>query len=377
VKPLDFSPDVSRMVDQLRELVETESPSHDKPAVDSIGGIVVERCLSLGAKVEIVPSEKTGNQVVAKWNSDDAGDKKGILLLHHMDTVFPLGTLARMPFYEKEGKIFGPGVLDMKSGIVLTLTAIEGLIEAGMMPSRPVTALFTSDEEIGSRSSRALIEKLAGDAALVMVLEAAMPDGALKVWRKGTGDFIVKVKGRASHAGGAHQEGRNAIEEMAHQVLAIQGMTDYTKGTTLNVGRVSGGIASNVVPDECVAIVDFRVLALEEAERIGQAMQALKPNVPGTSIEVTGGLDRPPMPFDRTMKATFEKAKQIAAGLGMELKSGGTGGGSDANFVAPLDIPVLDGLGAIGDGYHSEREYLLKDSLSDRARLLAALISQW
>jgi glutamate carboxypeptidase len=246
-----------------------------------------------------------------------------------------------------------------------------------LMPARPVTALFTSDEEIGSGSSRALIEKLAGDSALVMVLEAAMHDGALKVWRKGTGEFIVKVKGRASHAGGAHQEGHNAIEEMAHQVLAIQGMTDYALGTTLNVGQISGGIASNVVPDECIAFVDFRVLALEEAKRIEQSMQALKLHVPGTSIEVTGGLDRPPMPFDETMKASFEKAKQIAAGLGMELRSGGTGGGSDANFVAPLGIPLLDGLGAIGEGYHSEREYLLKDSLSERARLVAALISQW
>jgi glutamate carboxypeptidase len=191
------------------------------------------------------------------------------------------------------------------------------------------------------------------------------------------GEFWVKAKGRAAHAGGAHAEGRNAIEEMAHQVLAIQKMTDYEKGTTLNVGVMHGGTVSNVVPEEAVAQVDVRVMQPGEWERVEAEMRALRPVLDGTTLEITGGLNRPPMPFDETMKATFEKAKVIAAGIGIELKAGGSGGGSDGNFIAPLGIPVLDGLGAVGEGLHSEREYIFTDSLQERAKLLAALIRNW
>ncbi len=363
----------NEMIDLLRELVETESPSHEKPAVDKVGRFLVEKCRHLGAEIETVQQAEVGDHLIARWGEGT----DGILLLHHMDTVFPLGTLQQMPFRQKEDKTFGPGVLDMKGGIVVSLSAIRALRENGQMPARPVTALFTSDEEIGSETSRSLIEKLARESALVLVLESGLVDSALKVWRKGVGEFLVKVQGRASHAGGAHDEGRNAIQEMAHQILAIQNMTDYRKGTTLNVGVIKGGTASNVVPAECVAEVDFRVLAPEEAERVTAAVMSLKPVTPGTSITVTGGLNRPPMPNDDTMKRTFEKACQIAAGIGMALKSGGSGGGSDANFVAPLGIPVLDGLGTVGEGYHSEREYIFTESLSERAKLVAALISQW
>jgi len=357
----------------LKKLVETESPSHDKSAVDKVGQIVAEECRQLAAEVEVVSQAEVGNHLLARWGSGT----NGILLLHHMDTVFPLGTIATMPFYQKDDKTYGPGVLDMKGGIVVTLSAIHQLREENRMPARPVTALFTSDEEIGSDSSRALIENLARESALVLVLESGLVDGALKVWRKGVGEYHVKVTGRASHAGGAHEEGRNAIQEMAHQVLAVQSMTDYDKGTTLNVGTIKGGTASNVVPAECEALVDYRVLVPEEADRVDAAMRSLKPITPGTSLKVTGGLNRPPMPEDATMKKTFEKAQQIAAGFGMTLKAGGSGGGSDANFVAPLGIPVLDGLGTFGEGYHSEREYIFSESLYSRSKLVAALISQW
>jgi glutamate carboxypeptidase len=314
-----------------------------------------------------------GNHFSARWGNG----QNGILLLHHMDTVFPLGTLEKMPFYQKEDKTYGPGVLDMKGGIVVTLSAIRRLQAEKQMPTCPVTALFTSDEEIGSDSSRALIESLARESSLVLVLESGLVDGALKVWRKGVGEFQVKVQGRASHAGGAHEDGRNAIQEMAHQVLAIQSMTDYSKGTTLNVGMIKGGTASNVVPAECEAVVDYRVLVPEEADRVNEAMKSLRPVTPGTSMSVTGGLNRPPMPNDDMMKKTFAKASRIAANIGMTLKSGGSGGGSDANFVAPLGIPVLDGLGTFGEGYHSEREYIFTESLNSRSELAAALISAW
>ncbi len=355
----------------LKLLVETESPSNDKSAVDRVGTIIAEEAGKLGAHVDVIPNQTTGNHVLCKWGSG----QKPILLLCHMDTVFPLGTLVSMPYREEDGKILGPGVSDMKASIAIALAAIENAIQTGL--SRPVTLLCTSDEEIGSPTSRETIEKTAREAELVLVMEPAMPDGGLKTWRKGGGGFHVNVKGRAAHAGGDHEKGRNAIEEMAHQVLAIQKMTDYSKGTTLNVGVIHGGTVSNVVPDVADIEVDVRILQPEEWARIEGLMKNLKPILDGTTVEVAGRLNRGPMPFDETMKATFEKARSIAAKIGMELTAGGTGGVSDANFVAPLGIPVLDGLGAVGAGYHSEREFILADSLEHRKNLLAALVKNW
>ena len=265
----------------------------------------------------------------------------------------------------------------MKGGIVVGLTALAALVEMHQHPIRPVTALFTSDEEIGSPASRPLIEALASQSALVLVLEPAMPDGAIKTWRKGVGDFIVTVHGRAAHAGSDHQLGRNAIEELARQILVIQNLTDYGQGTTLNVGIIRGGTATNVVPEVATAEVDLRVMKPGEAERILAALHALKPALDGTTIQVSGELNRPPMPTNELMKATFEKAQKMASGIGMELRASGTGGASDANFVAPLGIPVLDGLGAVGDGGHTEWEFIFKDSLPERARLLATILSKW
>ncbi|MCJ7584387.1 MAG: M20 family metallopeptidase [Anaerolineales bacterium] len=378
----NFNAQKPGMISLLKRLVEIESPSHDKAAVDRVGALVAEECRRLGAQVEIHPQAGTGDHVLARFPkprplSQGKRGKSGILLLSHMDTVFPLGTLEKMPFCEKGDKIFGPGVLDMKGGIIIALTTLAALRETGSLPPRPISALFTSDEEIGSCTSRALIEGLAKGSALVLVLESGLPNGAVKTWRKGVGDFTVRVKGRAAHAGGDHEKGRNAIEELAHQVLVIQKLTDYEKGTTLNVGMIRGGTATNVVPAEAMAEVDLRVMQPSEAERILARLHALKPVLEGTSIEVTGELNRPPMPFDERMKATFERAKEIAVKRGISLQAGGSGGASDANFVAPLGIPVLDGLGAIGEDYHSEHEYILTDSLPERALLLAALLCEW
>ncbi len=371
----------------LKRLVETESPSTDKVAVDHVGAIVADEARRLGADVETAPVKEAGDHVIVRFSLSGANamskvevagadGRKPILLLCHMDTVFPLGTLEKMPFREADGKIYGPGTLDMKAGIVISLAAIEKLQNAGGL-NRPVTLLCTSDEEMGSLTSRSLIEGLARESELVLVLESALLDGSLKTWRKGVGEFWVKAKGRAAHAGGAHEEGRNAIEEMAHQVLAIQKLTNYERQTTLNVGVMHGGTVSNVVPEEAIAQVDVRVMQPGEWERIEAEMQALRPVLDGTSLEITGGLNRPPMPFDETMKTTFEKAKSIAESIGIELKASGSGGGSDANFVAPLGIPVLDGLGAVGEGLHSEREFIFTDSLQERAKLLAALLKDW
>ena len=377
---MDLTAQVPHMIALLKRLVETESPSHDKAAVDRVGSIIADECRRLGARVKIHTQAAAGDLVEALFLPSligrDAGKDNRVLLLCHMDTVFPLGTLAKMPFSENDAKIFGPGVSDMKGGIVVALAALAAALAARSLP-RPVTALFTSDEETGSRASRLLIEKLAQESALVLVLEPGLSDGSVKTWRKGVGEFSLHVRGRAAHAGGDHEQGRNAIEEISHQVLIVQKLTDYTRGTTLNVGVIHGGIASNVVPDEAVAEVDLRVMQPGEAGRIISALQGLKPVLDGTSIEVTGDLDRPPMPFDATMQATFEKARFIAAGAGIELKAGGTGGASDANFVAPLGIPVLDGLGPAGGEYHSEREFIFAASLPERAKLLEAILREW
>ena len=355
----------------LKTLVETESPSHDKAAVDRVGALVAEEVRQIGAQVEIIPNTETGNHVLSKWGSG----KDGILLLCHMDTVFPIGTIQKTPLREEGKKIFGPGTLDMKAGIVIALAAIEQALSRGV--NRPITLLCTSDEEIGSHTSRTLIEQLAKESALALIMEGALLDGSLKTWRKGVGSLWVTVKGRAAHSGGAHQDGRNAIEEMAHLVLAIQKLTDYEKQTTVNVGVIQGGTVSNVVPEEASIEVDIRVMQPGEWERVEAAVRNLQPVLDGTSITVTGGLNRPPMPFDDLMKSTFEKAKAIAAKIGVELKAGGTGGASDGNFIAPLGIPLLDGMGAVGEGYHSEREYIFTSSLEQKVQLITSLLHEW
>ena len=360
----------------LKLLVETESPSHDKAAVDRVGAVVAEEARKLGAQVETIPNKETGDHVLIHFTRKEATAKiEPILLLCHMDTVFPLGTIEKFPYRESDGKISGPGTLDMKAGIVIALAAIEQAQNSSLM--RPVTLFCTSDEEIGSHTSRGHIERLAKESALVLVLEGGLVDGALKTWRKGVGEFRLRTKGRAAHSGGDHEKGRNAIEEMAHQVIAIQKLTDYSKQTTLNVGVIHGGTVSNVVPEEAQIEVDVRVMQPGEWERLEVEMGQLMPVLDGTSLKISGELNRPPMPFDETMKATFEKARSIAAQVGMELKAGGTGGASDANFIAPLGIPVLDGLGAVGEGYHSEREYIFADSLAERTKLVAALLQNW
>jgi glutamate carboxypeptidase len=357
----------------LKLLVETESPSYDKAAVDRVGSIVAEEARKLGAQIEIIPNRDTGDHVLARYNTHGSG--AAILLLCHMDTVFPLGTIEKLPYREQGRQISGPGTLDMKAGIVIALAAIEEVSASGF--ARPITLLCTSDEETGSHTSRAHIERLAKESGLVLVLEGGMVDGALKTWRKGVGEFRVRAKGRAAHSGGDHEKGRNAIEEMAHQVIAIQKLTDYSKQTTLNVGIIQGGTVSNVVPEEAFIKVDVRVMQPGEWDRLESEMSKLRPVLDGTSLQIAGSLKRPPMPFDESMKATFEKARVVAAQLGMDLKAAGTGGASDANFVAPLGIPVLDGLGAVGEGYHSEREYIFADSLHARTKLVAALLGGW
>ncbi len=358
----------------LRRLVELESPTADKAAVDRAGLFLAGELERLGARVERLKQDEAGDHLIARWGAQERG---GFLALCHFDTVHPTGMLRENPCQERDGRLYGPGTQDMKGGIAALLGALQVLQEQGSGPARPLTALFTTDEEAGSLTSRPLIEKLAQEAGLVLCLEPCLPDGSLKTWRKGVGDFELRVRGRSAHAGAAHAEGRNAIEELAHQVLRIQGWTDYERGTTLNVGRITGGTVTNVVPDEARAEIDLRVMQPQEAERIAELFRGLRPALEGTSLEVSGGLNRPPMPRDERMVAAFNRAQEIGRALGLELGEGGTGGGSDANFVAPLGVPVLDGLGPLGDGQHTGQEYLVIESLPQRAALLGALLTAW
>jgi len=372
----DFAHRNADLVSLLVRLVEMESPTTDKTAVDAVGAVVASELRQLGAAVSIHATSQAGDQVLGRWDASGR-DEIGILVLCHMDTVYSLGTLARQPCRPVDGRLMGPGTMDMKGSIAMLLTALRAFRETGSWPRHPISALFTSDEETGSDTSRALIESLARRAELVLCLEPCLPDGSLKTWRKGVGDFEITVRGKAAHAGADHERGRNAIEELANQIIAIQKLTDYDKGTTVNVGVVVGGSRSNVVPDFARAQVDLRVMTSAEGGRITAWMQALKPALNGTSITVSGGINRPPMPRDERMAATFARARTIASRLGMALSEGGTGGGSDANFVAPLGVPVLDGLGALGNGAHSEREHVVIASLPERTALLAALLSDW
>jgi glutamate carboxypeptidase len=288
-----------------------------------------------------------------------------------------LGTLAERPARIEDGRFYGPGSYDMKAGIVVVLEALRGLGALGLLPQRPVTALFSSDEEVGSQTSRALIEEEARRSELTLVLEPALADGSLKTSRKGTGWFEVTTTGVAAHAGGNHDEGVNAIEEMAHQILAIQRMTDYARGTTLNVGRIQGGGPTNIVPDQAQVWVDMRVTSPQEGQRIVQEFQGLEPVMPGAAVHAQGALSRPPMQRDELMIQTYQRAKSIAAQVGLTLTENSTGGASDGNLTAALGIPTLDGLGPVGAGAHAVHEHVVISSLPERAALLAALLLHW
>lgn len=358
--------DLDTVLDDLRRLVEVESPSHDHDAVTAsaheLARLIEER---LGGGVELVDSP-AGPHVV--WRG---GAEPRVLVLGHHDTVFPLGTLARRPFTVADGAISGPGVFDMKGGIVVALHAAASLADRS-----GIEMLFTADEEVGSGSSRALIEERAAACGAVLVLEAAAPGGALKVGRKGTGGFEVIVHGRASHAGLEPEKGVNALVEAAHQVLAIAELGRPEIGTTVTPTVAQAGTADNVVPAEARIRVDLRVTDLAEGERVEQAMAALAPVDPAVRLEVRGGMNRPPLEESVTGEL-FALARQVAADEGLPEPVGVTvGGGSDGNFSGALGIPTLDGLGVTGDGAHADHEHADLATLPDRIALVAGLLDR-
>lgn len=361
------------MVGTIREMVEVESPSDDRAAVDQISNLIAQKFSALGGKVSIHPSEKFGRHLQIDFPGKSV--TKPVLLLGHYDTVYPVGTLASMPCLVKGSILSGPGVLDMKSGIAMMIYAIRALKELhGGLP-RPVTVLLVSDEEVGSDSSRAITEAVAKKAAAVLVLEPSYGlRGAVKTGRKGVGEYLVRVTGKAAHSGLDFEKGANAIVELARQIEKIAGFTNLDKGLTLNVGKVSGGSRSNVVPPDAVAQVDVRIARMKDAAGIDKKMLGLRVFNRRCKIEVTGGMNRPPLERSSGVTALYKKAAIIALELGWKLEEASVGGGSDGNFTAALGIPTLDGLGGVGDGAHALHEHILISELPRRTALLAGLI---
>ncbi|MGA7558176.1 MAG: M20 family metallopeptidase [Terriglobales bacterium] len=373
----DFKERSDQIVATIRELVEIESPSDNKDAADRLAEVIAERFAQLGGEIRFHRAKDFGNHLQVNFGGKSA---KPVLLLGHYDTVYPVGTLASMPCSVVGNKLTGPGVLDMKSGIALMLHALAALQDwhkeesHGILP-RPVTVLLVSDEEVGSDSSRAITESLAKKAEAVLVLEPAYgSQGAVKTARKGVGDYLVKVTGKASHAGLDFQKGVNAILELARQIEKISSFTELEKGLTVNVGVVSGGSRTNVVPAEATAQVDVRIARMKDAAGIDKKMRSLRPFNRKCKIEVTGGINRPPMERTAGVASLYAQAKAIARDLGWKLGEAAVGGGSDGNFTAALGIPTLDGLGAVGDGAHAPHEHILISELPRRAALIAGLI---
>jgi glutamate carboxypeptidase len=366
--------DRAAMLAMLEALVSFESPSQDKAALDRLGAHIAEILRKTGGAVEVVPNDRGGDHILARFPGPP--DRRPALVLGHFDTVWPFGTLEKMPFRIEDGRAYGPGAYDMKAGLTIFLAVMaQWFDDPSRSAPRPIWALFTSDEEIGSPTSRRLIEDLAVQSAYVLVLEPPLADGSVKTARKGVGRFRLAVEGRAAHAGVAPQQGRSAIVELAHQVLRMQELQDLEAGTTLNVGVIQGGTTTNVVPAEASADIDVRVTTGAEAERLERALHSLEPIADGIRLAVSGGFNRPPMERTPAIAALFEQARAIAARtLGMELTEGSTGGGSDGNFTAAIGVPTLDGLGVRGGGAHADDEHILIDSLSERAELLGALL---
>lgn len=360
------------LLDTIEALVRAESPTTDKAAVDRCGTDLAARLEALGARVTRLPRAGRGDHLLAEFGSGSSQ----VLLLGHFDTVWPVGQLERMPLTHADGRLHGPGVFDMKAGIAIGMLAARALRETQVAVRHRIVMLWTSDEEVGSTTSRAVLEDEARRSEAVLVLEPALAGGAVKTARKGCGGYELTVHGVAAHAGIEPDKGASAVQELAHQILRINALQDLAGGTSVNVTQVTGGSRANVIPDEARAVIDVRAATVEAAARVEAAFRRLEAVDPRTNLIVRGGFDRPPMERTPAVGRLYEQARAIARELGYELGEGATGGGSDGNFTAALGVPTLDGLGAVGDGAHALHEHVLVDALPDRAALIAGLITR-
>ena len=357
----------------LKTMVELESFTSDKQGTDALSDYLIQRLRELGAETTVIPQDQVGNHVIA----DIEGGEGRIMLLCHMDTVWPKGTIEKRPFTVIGNLAYGPGILDMKAGIAIALHALETLRTNGVQPKHKIKIVLNSDEETGSTSSRRLIEEEARKSDQVFCLEpGAGKKGALKTGRKGVGMFQVKVTGKAAHAGNEPEKGISAIEEMAHQILRLHSLTDFSRGTTVNVGVLQGGAVRNQVAAFAEALVDLRVTTTAEAVRVEREILNASPVLNDALVEVTGSLNRPPMERTESTAMMLNWVKEFADPLGIHLEETQVGGGSDAQFVAALGIPVLDGMGGVGEGPHADHENIVVSELPRRVALLASIMAQ-
>ena len=352
----------------IETLVRLESPSTDKGAVDRCGDTLAQMLRDIGASVSRLPQSTRGDHVRAEFS----GGPRRVLLLGHFDTVWDVGQIERMPLHVEEGRLHGPGVFDMKASIGIAMLAVRAAGAAG--PTPHIVMLWTTDEEVGSGTSRASIEAEARACDAVLVLEPCLPGGAAKTQRKGCGEFTLRVQGVSAHAGIDPRRGASAIHELAHQIVALESLRDLDRGISINVGVVAGGTRGNVIAEEARAVIDVRVPRQEDAARIETAVRALQPRNPLVRMSIEGGIDRPPLERTDGVKRLYEQARAVAAELGKDLGEGATGGGSDGNFTAALGVPTLDGLGPEGDGAHALHEHVVLADLPWRAAFLAALL---
>lgn len=374
-----LEPRRQEMADLLGDLVRIESPSDDAGALGRMSEALQRRFRELGVFEQLpMANGQLGPHLRLRVDACREPAADHAVALCHYDTVWSAGTLERSPFaVDDRGVARGPGCFDMKGGLVVLYYALVGLAACGAAARRRLRVLFTSDEETGSKTSRRWIEDTARDAALAYVLESPLPGGTLKTARKGTGDYTLRIEGRAAHAGVEPQKGVSAVQELAHQILALHALNDYARGTTVNVGVVNAGTRPNVVAATARAEVDVRVAALDEADRLDAAVRGLQACLPDAKLTVAGGLNRPPMERSPAMGRLFQRARAIAAAMGVpDLQEGSTGGGSDGNFTAAMGVPTLDGLGPEGEGAHAAHEHVLVDSLPRRAALLAGLLAE-
>jgi glutamate carboxypeptidase len=368
-----------KLLKDLETLVRIESPTSDRDSVNQAVNKVTEWGELLGGRARRYkgrgPHLKSfGDVLELRFRPKTGAKGKPILLLGHLDTVWDLGTLDSMPFRTQDGRLFGPGVYDMKAGVVMAVTALRVLIENGWL-HQPVTMLLVSDEEVGSPFSRPVTEKVALTSSAVYVLEPAQgPQGAYKTARKGVGEYRLTVKGVASHSGVDFSAGHSAVLELARQIERIAGLTDVDRGLTLNPGVIGGGTRSNVVAGEAWVDIDVRIQKMADGARIEKKLRGLKPFDKACSLHWSGGINRPPMERTAGTVALFRRAKGIAAKLGVDLEEAATGGGSDGNFTSALGLPTLDGMGAVGHGAHASNESILIDALVPRTALLAAML---
>ena len=359
----------------IRELVERETKSREESRLNEIAGFVSGQLREVGGQVELIPQNGYGTHLRARFDFGHDRTEQGVLVVGHLDTVWPVGSLERLPFrVTPEGRAHGPGIFDMKSGVAILVESLRTIVSRRLATKRPVTILLTCDEEIGSRTSRPLIEEEAKNAAAALILEPPISGGVVKTGRKGIGTFTVRALGRAAHAGLDPEKGVNAIVELAHQTLRLSALNDYGRGVTVSVGLVEGGSALNVVPACASAKVDVRFWTSEDGENLVAAIRGLTPVTAGAKIEVSGGINRPPMPRSEKNIALYEHARALAAELGFELKDEVVGGGSDGNFIAAMGVPTLDGLGVDGAGAHAEHEHIVIDDIPRRTALLTRLM---